>query len=46
MFNTKAKKAQALQTRITARKAARLQKAKPVIGVYDWSTINTDVKAV
>ena len=46
MFNTKAKKAQALKTRITARKAARLQKVKPVISVYNWANSNTDVKAV
>jgi len=47
MFNNKAKKAQALQTRITARKTARrIQTAKHVIGVYDWSNNNTDVKAV
>lgn len=46
MFNTKSKKAQELQTRIAARKAARLQKTTHVVSVYDWSNNNTDVKAI
>jgi hypothetical protein len=46
MFNNKAKKAKALQSRILARKAARAARSKIMVSSYNWTSNNTDVKAV